>query len=169
MNPLRWASFLQEICLNNLFSNCIDKSNVKIFHLINRILDNLEDDLVIVAPNKRELAYISSVYASLSFFYKNYQKKTGQESAILIATGKMNGLNIVAAEYNSAFGSSAISLREAEHLLTGMQYALDKKVDAFISFYSSGGMDVKGNLFSLGKGMSTIILAMSELKKKNIW
>ena len=100
--------------------------------------------------------------------YKNYQKKTGQESAILIATGKMNGLNIVAAEYNSAFGSGAISLREAEHLLTGMQYALDNKVDAFISFYSSGGMDVKGNLFSLGKGMSTIILAMSELKKKNI-
>ena len=100
--------------------------------------------------------------------YKNYQKKTGQESAILIATGKMNGLNIVAAAYNFNFGACTISLRESEHLLAGMQYAIDNKVDAFISFYSSGGMDVKGNLFSLGKGMSTIILAMNMLKRKNI-
>ena len=36
--------------------------------------------------------------------YKNYQEKTGQESAILIATGKMNGLKIVAFGYNFAFG-----------------------------------------------------------------
>ena len=100
--------------------------------------------------------------------YKSYQKKTGQDSAILIAAGKMNGLNIVAAGYNFAFGASAISLRESEHLLAGMQYAIEHKVDAFISFYCSGGMDVKGGLFSLQKGMGTIILAMNMLKRKNI-
>ena len=100
--------------------------------------------------------------------YKNYQKKTGQQSAILIAAGKMNGLNIVAAGYNFSFGASTISLRESEHLLSGMQYAIDNKVDAFISFYCSGGMDVKNNLFALYKGMSALILAMSELKKNKI-
>ena len=100
--------------------------------------------------------------------YRNYQKKTGQESAILIAAGKMNGLNVVCAGYNFSFGASTVSLRESEHLLAGMQYALDKKVDCFISFYCSGGMDVKGNLFSLTKGMSAVILAMNELKRKNI-
>ena len=100
--------------------------------------------------------------------YKNYQEKTGQESALLIAAGKMNRLNVVCAGYNFAFGASAISLRESEHLLAAMQYAIDNKVDCFISFYCSGGMDVKGNLFSLHKGMSTVIMAMSELKRKNI-
>ena len=100
--------------------------------------------------------------------YKNYQEKTGQESALLIAAGKMNRLNVVCAGYNFAFGASAISLRESEHLLAAMQYAIDNKVDCFISFYCSGGMDVKGNLFSLHKGMSTVIMAMSEMKKKNI-
>ena len=100
--------------------------------------------------------------------YKNYQKKTGQESAILIAAGKMNGLNVVCAGYNWSFGGSAISLRESEHLLAGMQYAIDNKVDCFLSFYCSGGMDVKGNLFSLTKGMTAIIMAMNSLKRKNI-
>ncbi len=100
--------------------------------------------------------------------YKNYQKKTGQESAILIAAGKMNGLNVVCAGYNWSFGGSAISLRESEHLLAAMQYAIDNKVDCFLSFYCSGGMDVKGNLFSLTKGMAAIIMAMNTLKRKNI-
>tara|TARA_B100001564_G_scaffold140856_1_gene118202 strand:+ start:1993 stop:2955 length:963 start_codon:yes stop_codon:yes gene_type:complete len=100
--------------------------------------------------------------------YKNNQKKTGQESAILIATGKMNGLNIVCAGYNWSFGGAAISLRESEHLLASMQYAIDNKVDCFLSFYCSGGMDVKGSMFSLTKGMAAIIMAMNTLKRKNI-
>ena len=80
----------------------------------------------------------------------------------------MNGLNVVCVGYNFTFGASAISLSESEHLLAAMQYAIDNKVDCFISFYCSGGMDVKGNLFSLTKGMSAIIMAMNEMKRKNI-
>ena len=82
-------------------------------------------------------------------YKKAIKKKLGQESALLIAAGKMNGLNVVCAGYNFSFGASAISLRESEHLLAAMQYAIDNKVDCFISFYCSGGMDVKGNLICL--------------------
>jgi hypothetical protein len=49
---------------------------LKIFiFLINRIINNINEDLIIVTPNKRELAYISSIYSSLNFFYNNYQNQ----------------------------------------------------------------------------------------------
>ena len=100
--------------------------------------------------------------------YKGYQKKTGQQSAILIAKGKVDGLNVVAAGYNFAFGGAAMTIRESEHLLVAMQTALDEKVDAFVSFYQSGGMNVTGNLFSLAKGMPTIMMATKMLKDSGI-
>ena len=100
--------------------------------------------------------------------YKGYQKKTGQQSAILIAEGKVDGLNVIAAGYNFAFGGAAMTLRESEHLLTAIQTAIDKKVDAFVSFYQSGGMNVTGNLFSLGKGMPAIMMATKILKDAGI-
>jgi acetyl-CoA carboxylase carboxyl transferase subunit beta len=100
--------------------------------------------------------------------YKGYQKKTGQQSALFIAKGKVDGLNIVAVGYNFAFGGGAMSLRESEHLLTAMQVALDEKVDAFCTFYQSGGMNVTGNLFSLSKGMAGVLVATKMLKDAGI-
>ena len=44
-------------------------------------------------------------------------------------------------------------------------FSINGGVDCFISFYCSGGMDVKGNLFSLHKGMSAVIMAMNEMKR----
>ena len=58
-----------------------------------------------------------------------------------------------------------ISREESEHL-SGMQKAIDEKVDGLISIYQSGGMDVKINLFSLHKGMFAVIMAMNEMKRK---
>ena len=100
--------------------------------------------------------------------YKGYQKKTGQQSALLIAKGKVDGLNVIAAGYNFAFSGGAMSLRESEHLLAAMQIALDEKVDAFCTFYQSGGMNVTGNLFSLSKGMAGILVATKMLKDAGI-
>ena len=55
--------------------------------------------------------------------YKGYQKKTDQESAILIAKGKVDGLNVIAAGYNFLFGGGSQTLRESEHLLAAQQVA----------------------------------------------
>ncbi len=99
--------------------------------------------------------------------YKNYQKKTGQESALLIGHGKIGGLKAVAVGYNFSFGGAAFSQRENEHFLAGAQFALENKVDVFVSIYQSGGKNVQGNLHSL-KSMSTVQMAHTMLKRKNI-
>ena len=99
--------------------------------------------------------------------YKNYQKRTNQQSALLIAHGKIGGLNSVAIGYNFAFGGAAFSQRENEHFLAAAQYALNHKVDLFISIYQSGGKSVYGNIHSL-KSMSTVQMAHTMLKNENI-
>ena len=56
--------------LNHLFGE--NKDNyLNIFYLINRIINNIKEDTIIVTPNKREIAYITTIYSSLNFFYKN--------------------------------------------------------------------------------------------------
>ena len=85
--------------------------------------------------------------------YKGYQKKTGQQSALLVAHGKIGGLNTVAIGYNFAFGGAAFSQRENEHFLSAAQFAMENNVELFLSVYQSGGMSVYGNINSL-KSMS---------------
>jgi len=99
--------------------------------------------------------------------YNAYKKKTGQQSAVLAAKGKVNGLNIVAFGYNFDHGGASLTQREGEHLISGIQTALDDKVDAVVSFYQSGGMNVTGNLNSL-KNMPVQMMAMKMLKKAGI-
>ena len=99
--------------------------------------------------------------------YNSYKEKTGQQSAILAAKGTVNGLNVIAFGYNFAHGGGALTQREGEHLIVGIQKALNEKVDAVISFYQSGGMAVTGNLNSL-KNMPVQMMAMKMLKKAGI-
>ena len=58
--------------------------------------------------------------------YNAYKKKTGQQSAILAAKGTVNGLNVIAFGYNFAHGGAAMTQREGEHLITGIQRALNE-------------------------------------------
>lgn len=63
--------------IDSHFSKSTDKSYEKIelikyFPLLNQIILNQEKDLIIVAPGKKELAYLTSLFSSLLFFKKNY-------------------------------------------------------------------------------------------------
>ena len=99
--------------------------------------------------------------------YKNYQKKTGQQSALLIGYGKIGGIKTVAVGYNFAFGGAAFSQRENEHFLSAAHFAIKNNVELFLSIYQSGGMSVYGNIHSL-KSMSVCQMVHTMLKKKNI-
>lgn len=99
--------------------------------------------------------------------YKGYQKKTGQQSALLIGHGKIGGIKAVAVGYNFAFGGAAFSQRENEHFLSAAQFAMNNNIELFLSFYQSGGMSVYGNIHSL-KSMSVCQMVHTMLKKKNI-
>ena len=69
--------------------------------------------------------------------YNAYKKKTGQQSAILAAKGTVNGLNVIAFGYNFAHGGAAMTQREGEHLITGIQRALNEKVITDIQFLNN--------------------------------
>ena len=99
--------------------------------------------------------------------YKGYQKKTGQQSALLVAHGNIKELKAVVVGYNFSFGGAAFSQRENEHFLAAAQYALENNVDLFLSIYQSGGMSVYGNIHSL-KSMSVCQMVHDMLKNKNI-
>ena len=47
----------------------------KIFSLINKIIQNLQNDIIFVTPAKKEIAYLSSILTSLTFYKKNFQDK----------------------------------------------------------------------------------------------
>jgi acetyl-CoA carboxylase beta subunit len=74
---------------------------------------------------------------------------------------------VIAFGYNFAHGGAAMTQREGEHLITGIQRALNEIVDAVVSFYQSGGMAVTGNLNSL-KNMPVQMMAMKMLKDAGI-
>ena len=57
--------------------------------------------------------------------------------------------------------------RENEQLLSGIQKALDEKVDGVISIYQSGGMSVATNIHGLST-MPKQMFAMRELRKAGI-
>ncbi len=99
--------------------------------------------------------------------YNTYIKKTGQDSAILAGKGTINGLKIIAFGYNFSFGGNAMTPRENEQLLSGIQMAMDEKVDAVISIYQSGGMSVACGMFGLVT-MPKQMFAMRELRKTGI-
>ena len=99
MNELYSTLRKEDNFLNYLFDENKD-DYLNIFYLINRIINNIEEDTIIVTPNKRELAYITSIYSSLNFFYKNYQNqfenfeqwlKPGQNVS-LVSSGKQTGV-----------------------------------------------------------------------------
>ena len=94
-------------------------------------------------------------------------KKTNQDSAVLAGIGKVNGLKIVAFGYNFAFGGNAMTPRENEQLMSGIQKALDEKVDGVISIYQSGGMSVATNIHGLST-MPKQMFAMKELREAGI-
>ena len=61
----------------------------------------------------------------------------------------------------------AFSQRENEHFLSAAQFAIENKIELFLSVYQSGGMSVYGNVHSL-KSMSVCQMVHTMLKKKNI-
>ena len=107
---------------NKEFSENKDKIANTIFDICstNKFLSEIYSELYV------ELVGYDDIFGNLldSYIdkYKGYQKKTGQQSALLVAHGKIGGLKAVAIGYNFAFGGAAFSQRENEHFLTEKVY-----------------------------------------------
>ena len=47
----------------------------KIFSIINKIINNISNDLVLVLPAKKEISYFASIFSSLAFYKNDFQER----------------------------------------------------------------------------------------------
>ena len=69
--------------------------------------------------------------------YKNRladaKKKTGQDCAIMVAKGKINNIEVIAAASNFEFLGGSVSIAESEAIVYAVQNAIDNKIP-FVNF-----------------------------------
>ena len=98
---------------------------------------------------------------------KKYRKVTGQQTALMCASGTISDLSAVVVCFNPKFGGGRFGTSENEHFLKAARVAIQKKVDIWIVIYQSSGIDVHAGVTAL-TGMTKSIIAMNEIKKAGI-
>ena len=98
---------------------------------------------------------------------KKYRKVTGQQTALLCASGNISGLSAVVVCFNPKFGAGRFGPAENEHFLKAANVAVQKKVDVWVVVYQSSGIDVHTGVTGLA-GMTKSIIGMNEIKKAKI-
>ena len=98
---------------------------------------------------------------------KKYRKVTGQQTALMCASGSISNLSAVVVCFNPKFGAGRFGPLENEHFLKAANVAIQKKIDIWIVIYQSSGIDVHTGINGLA-GMTKSIIAMNEIKKNNI-
>ena len=97
---------------------------------------------------------------------KNARKKTGQNCAVMIAKGYINGLAITAGAINFNFIGGSVGAAEGEAILYGAQHAIDNKTP-YIFFPCGGGQRMFESPIALAN-MTRTTVAINELKKNNL-
>ena len=97
---------------------------------------------------------------------KDARKKTGQNSAVMIAKGKINGIDITAGAINFDFIGGSIGSAEGEAIIYGVQHAIDNKTP-YVFFPCGGGQRMFESPIALAN-MTRTTLAVNELKKNNL-
>tara|TARA_B100001250_G_scaffold95995_1_gene80275 strand:- start:2997 stop:3959 length:963 start_codon:yes stop_codon:yes gene_type:complete len=98
---------------------------------------------------------------------KKYRKVTGQQTALMCASGNISNLSAVVVCFNPKFGAGRFGPAENEHFLKAAKFAIQKKVDVWLVVYQSSGIDVHTGVTGLA-GMTKSIIAMNEIKKNGI-
>ena len=97
---------------------------------------------------------------------KDAKKKTGQNCAAMIATGKVNGIKITAGAINFEFIGGSIGAAEGEAIIYGVQHAIENQTP-YVFFPCGGGQRMFESPIALAN-MTRTTLAINELKKNNL-
>ena len=97
---------------------------------------------------------------------KEAQRKTGQNCAVMIAKGKINGIEITAGSINFDFIGGSIGAAEGEAIIYGVQHAIDHQTP-YVFFPCGGGQRMFESPIALAN-MTRTTLAINELKKKKL-
>ena len=98
---------------------------------------------------------------------KKYRKTTGQQTALMCASGNISNLSAVVVCFNPKFGGGRFGPAENEHFSKAATLAIQKKVDMWIVIYQSSGIDVHSGITGLSSMVKSVI-AMKEIKKARI-
>ena len=98
---------------------------------------------------------------------KKYKKVTGQQSALLCASGNISNLCAVVTCFNFKFGGGRFGPVEAEHFLKAANFAVEKYIDIWAGVYQSSGIDVHTGVTGLS-GMTKSVIAMNKIKEAGI-
>tara|TARA_B100001123_G_scaffold446296_1_gene600298 strand:- start:794 stop:1729 length:936 start_codon:yes stop_codon:yes gene_type:complete len=97
---------------------------------------------------------------------KEARKKTGQKSAFIICTGKVNGINVTAITSTFSYIGGSMGSQESEAFLHAIDHAI-KNYNPVINFCSGGGIRLYESMIGLSC-MARTTLAINELKKNNL-
>ncbi|WP_417692295.1 acetyl-CoA carboxylase, carboxyltransferase subunit beta [Roseibium sp.] len=79
---------------------------------------------------------------------KEYRSKTGEEDAVHVAKGKVNGAHFTAAVQDFAFMGGSLGMAAGEAILKGMETAVANRTP-FVMFTASGGARMQEGILSL--------------------
>ena len=91
---------------------------------------------------------------------------TGQDCAILVAKGKINGIDVTMGAVNFDFIGGSHGQNEAEAILYAAQHAIDNKTPLILCTSGGGQVMFQGGRALMGMPRSTI--AVNELKKTGL-
>ena len=97
---------------------------------------------------------------------KDYQHRTGEDDALIVAHGKMGGQNVVVAAFNFAYMGGSMGVAVGEGLVTASRLAQVQDA-ALIVIPASGGARMQEGILSLMQLARTTI-AVEELKEKGL-
>lgn len=97
---------------------------------------------------------------------KEYRLKTGAADAVKLASGKLDGMDIVAAVQDFDFLGGSLGMAAGEAIITGMTAAIDRRTP-FIIFTASGGARMQEGIFSLMQ-MPRTTIAVQRLREAKL-
>ncbi len=97
---------------------------------------------------------------------KEARAKSGEEEAILVAQGKVNGMDMTIAVQNFDFVAGSLGMAAGEAILAGMMKAVEDKTP-FIMFAASGGARMQEGILSLMQ-MPRTTVAIQRLKEAHL-
>lgn len=97
---------------------------------------------------------------------KSARKITKQDDAVSIAKGKVKDIDVVVGAQDFRFIGGSFGAASGEAFIAGVQHSIENNIP-FIFFSCSGGQRMMESSIALMQ-MSRTVLAVNELKKKNI-
>ena len=93
---------------------------------------------------------------------KEHRAKTGASDAVISATGRIEGREVVTAVHDFAFQGGTLGMAAGETIVAGMMAAVEKKTP-FVIFTASGGARMQEGMFSLMQ-MARTTVAVQRLR-----